>query len=155
MAVAVHAQEPGEPERYQGPLPDREFSADRPLTAAAREALQAEHAAQLKARLAAGPRWQPVIENLCFTTAVGQPRNGAVLGHGLSTALKAAGLPAMHSHHLRHVFAGAMLASGSDIATVSRLLGHSDISVTASVYAAVTPSLKWQAAERLESWLGR
>src|SRR5687767_8262264 len=43
-------------------------------------------------------------------------------------------LPAMSFHGLRHCAASLMLASGADIAVVSKLLGHASISITADVY---------------------
>jgi site-specific recombinase XerD len=55
----------------------------------------------------------------------------------------------MHWHHLRHAFAGLMLASGVDLGTVSSLLGHSSVSLTLSTYAGVAPSLKRQATDQL------
>jgi integrase len=44
-------------------------------------------------------------------------------------------LPELTFHGLRHCAASLLLASGSDIAVVSKLLGHSSISVTADIYA--------------------
>jgi len=43
-------------------------------------------------------------------------------------------LPAISFHGLRHCAAALMLASGADIAVVSKLLGHASISITADVY---------------------
>jgi integrase len=48
-----------------------------------------------------------------------------------------------------------MLGSGADIATVSHLLGHSSVALTASTYAAIVPALKREAAERFERLLSR
>lgn len=43
-------------------------------------------------------------------------------------------LPAMTLHGLRHIHASLLLASGADIALVSKRLGHSSISVTSDIY---------------------
>jgi integrase len=43
-------------------------------------------------------------------------------------------LPPLSFHGLRHCHASLMLASGADIAVVSKLLGHASISTTADVY---------------------
>lgn len=126
-----------------------------PLTAAAGDALAEERQSQLEARLAAGSRWQESIPGLAFTTATGEPRSGSAITHQFADALSAAGLPPMHWHHLRHAFAGLMLASGSDLSTVSSLLGHTSVNLTASTYAGVMPSLKRQAADRLGRLLQR
>ena len=121
-----------------------------PLTHPAHAALQAERVAQAAARQAAGRGWHESLPGLVFTTATGQPRSGSGLGHGLSVALKAAGLPAMRWHDLRAVYGGALLASGADLGTVSVLLGHASVNLTLSTYAGVAPSLKHEAADRLE-----
>ncbi|MGH7666023.1 MAG: tyrosine-type recombinase/integrase [Candidatus Dormibacteria bacterium] len=120
-----------------------------PLTSAAVEALDAERRAQLEARLAAGARWREPIPGLVFTTTTGQPRSASAITHAFADQLAAAGLAPMHWHHLRHAFAGLMLASGSDLGTVSSLLGHTSVALTASTYAGVMPSLKRSAAEQL------
>ncbi len=60
----------------------------------------------------------------------------------------------MHLHVLRKGFGGLMLASGVDLATVSALLGHSSVGLTASTYAGVMPTLKRDAADRLGKLLG-
>ena len=43
-------------------------------------------------------------------------------------------LPYIKFHGLRHSAASLMLASGADIAMVSKLLGHASITITADVY---------------------
>lgn len=52
-------------------------------------------------------------------------------------------------HHLCHGFAGLMLASGAELATVSHMLGHSSVARTASPYAGIAPSLRADAVNRL------
>jgi integrase len=44
-------------------------------------------------------------------------------------------LPEATFHTLRHSAASLMLAGGADISTVSKLLGHASISITADVYS--------------------
>jgi integrase len=43
-------------------------------------------------------------------------------------------LPELTFHGLRHSAASLMVAGKADISTVSKLLGHSSISITADVY---------------------
>lgn len=59
----------------------------------------------------------------------------------------------MTLHKLRHIFATIMLNSGVDIATVSAVLGHSNIEITAKTYAEVLEGLKIAAAESVEKAL--
>ena len=63
----------------------------------------------------------------------------------------AAGLPddkIYGVHALRHTFATMLLSSNIDIKTVSKLLGHSDVTVTYNTYIHV---IKEQEAKALES----
>ena len=46
-----------------------------------------------------------------------------------------------------------MLASGVDLKTVSTMLGHSQIGLTADTYASVLPGLQREAAARMDSIL--
>ena len=61
---------------------------------------------------------------------------------------KAAKLPALRFHDLRHTFATRILQRGTDIRTVSALLGHADISTTAK-YLHATDDSKKKAVELL------
>jgi integrase len=70
-------------------------------------------------------------------------------------ALVRAGLPVIRWHHLRHLHGALLLASGVDLATVSHLLGHSSVALTASTYAGVLPSLREDAADQLERFLSQ
>lgn len=44
------------------------------------------------------------------------------------------GIPALSPHELRHTFGTLLREAGVDIYTIQRVMGHSDISVTSSVY---------------------
>lgn len=61
---------------------------------------------------------------------------------------KAAGLPSVRFHDLRHTFATRLLQRGADIRTVSALLGHQDIAITAR-YLHATDESKRRAVELL------
>ena len=54
-------------------------------------------------------------------------------------------LPAFHG--LRHCAASLMLASGADIAIVSKLLGHASIAITADVYGHLVGTIAQKAAD--------
>lgn len=52
-------------------------------------------------------------------------------------------------HGLRHTHATLLLAAGVHPKVVQERLGHSDISVTMSVYSHVTPTMQRDAVDRL------
>ena len=54
----------------------------------------------------------------------------------------------MHYHIARHTFATLSLTSGSDLYTVSKLIGHKNLSTT-QIYAEVIDSVKRQAVNNL------
>jgi integrase len=95
-----------------------------------------------------------IPRDLVFTTPTGEPIEGTGLTHRYQDALRRAGLRPRRFHDLRHGTATLLLASGVDIKTVSAILGHSTISVTANTYAAVLPSLHADAAAKMATLLG-
>ncbi|MFC2142619.1 tyrosine-type recombinase/integrase [Acidobacteriota bacterium] len=62
---------------------------------------------------------------------------------------KAAGIHGFRFHDLRHNFATSLVENGVDIVTVSELLGHSNINLTAKRYSHPSPSHKQLAVESL------
>ena len=67
---------------------------------------------------------------------------------GFEKALKAAELPRIRIHDLRHSFASNLVASGISLAVVQELMGHKDIQTT-MVYAHLGPNLKQAAVDSL------
>ena len=57
-------------------------------------------------------------------------------------------------YDLRHTGATLLLQAGENLKVVSERLGHASITLTADVYAHVTPGMQAGAAERLEGLLG-
>jgi integrase len=89
--------------------------------------------AQQEQRLALGLGKSPA-DALVFAKYDGAPLVPNQFTHAFVKALKAAGLPHVTLHTLRHTHASQLIASGMDILTVSRRLGHASPTITLSVY---------------------
>ncbi len=116
------------------------------------EALRRQRVRQAEARLYAGAGWQDW--GLVFTTAAGAPIHGSTLTHRFQARLAAAGLDRIRWHDLRHGCAALLLADGTSLRVVMEQLGHSQIAVTANIYAHVVPALLADAANTLDRALG-
>ena len=108
-------------------------------------------ARQLQERLIAAERWND--SGLVFTTEAGVPLDGCNINRTFKVLLRQAGLPAVRYHDLRHTAATLLLAQGVDLRTIMETLGHSQISLTANLYAHVVPALKDQAAAKMDQIL--
>jgi integrase len=64
-------------------------------------------------------------------------------------ACRRAGIKNMRFHDLRHTFATRLVLSGVDLATVSKLLGHSSIQMTMR-YSHPTPEALKNAVSKLD-----
>jgi integrase len=62
-------------------------------------------------------------------------------------------IPRRKFHALRHTFAALSIAAGVDIYTVSRLIGHSSINMTADTYGHLYDAGRGQAADALDRLL--
>ena len=84
----------------------------------------------------------------------GQPVNGFhVTERRLKPLLRAAGLPVIRFHDLRHVFASLMLSQGVRPDLVAQMLGHSNPAITLRVYAHLMPGDQQAAMARLDEVL--
>ena len=111
--------------------------------------LRARRVTQARQRALLGDAWSDTIRDLVFTTAIGTPLTGTTVTNRFQWTLRHKGLPARRFHDLRHGCATLLLASGVDLKTVSAILGHSTIAITADTYAGVLHSLHADAAERI------
>ncbi|MEV7012192.1 site-specific integrase [Streptosporangium sp. NPDC051022] len=107
--------------------------------------LKAWRAAQRRERLAAGADW--IDTGLIYTAEDGSALREEYVSERFTAILKAAGLPPIRFHDLRHCAATLMLATGVDMKVVSATLGHARYSFTADVYASVVPEVSRAAAE--------
>ena len=111
--------------------------------------LAAHRDRQADQRALLGVEWTELVPGLVFTTAIGTPLTGTTVTNRFQWTLKNNGLPARRFHDLRHGCATLLLASGVDLKTVSAILGHSTIAITANTYAGVLHSLHTDAADRI------
>ena len=81
----------------------------------------------------------------------GSIMNPNYLTHHFSTFIKSHGLKKIRFHDLRHTCASLLLEAGVDIKTVSTILGHSSIAITADTYTHVLTTMKQNAANKLSS----
>lgn len=121
------------------------------LPAMAVRALREHRLRQLQEHIAA-PQWED--HDFVFTSTRGTPLDGRNVLRHLQAALEAAGLPRKRFHDLRHTAASLLLAQGESLSVIKEILGHSQISLTANLYAHVLPSLRRQAADRMDEILG-
>jgi integrase len=106
-----------------------------PITSRALAALEWHRQNQAEERAIGqkdGQEWN--AGDLVFCSENGTPLDSSNIGAQLDRFLKAAKLPDLHFHGLRHTYAALSIAAGVDIYTLSRRMGHSSISLTADKY---------------------
>jgi integrase len=114
--------------------------------------LRAHRVRQLQDRLVAGAEWSD--QDLVFPNTIGKPLEPRAVDTLFKRLLKKAKLPgSTRFHDLRHTCATLLLESGADLYEVSRLLGHSNIGITANVYGHVTARMKRGLADKMDSIL--
>ena len=121
------------------------------LGGTARAVLRRHKAAQAAARFMAGRKWQAL--DFVFSTSKGTPLDAINVTKALKRSLKAAGLPEVRFHDLRHSYATLALEAGVDLAVVSKSLGHSNVSTTADIYLHWTKRSAEQTASVMEAVL--
>lgn len=118
-----------------------------PLDAGTVALLRWHQTAQKAERLAFGPGFND--DGYVFVDEAGEPVRPAWLTRAFTQRAKAAGLPAIRLHDLRHTSASLAVASGVPITVVSERLGHAKTSITLDVYAHAQPAQHREAADKL------
>ncbi len=95
-----------------------------------------------------GKKWKD--NSLIFPSSVGTPTNPSNLVWGFKKLLKMAGLPSIRFHDLRHTAATLMISHGVPVNVVSKILGHSKVSVTLNIYAHSNTDMQEQAAKIMD-----
>lgn len=75
------------------------------------------------------------------------------LSKNFAAVLRKANLELVRFHDLRHTAASLMIHEGVELKTVSEILGHSSISITADIYGHVIEEKKKQAAQKLDKYI--
>lgn len=99
----------------------------------------------LALRLANGDRWHNT--GYVFIRDDGQPIHPDSLAHWLRSFSDRHGLPHINAHAFRHTVASVLIANGTDVVTVSRQLGHLDVSTTETFYSHIIEENKQKATE--------
>ncbi len=105
----------------------------------------------MEERLVARGTWQDY--NLVFASIVGTPLEKSNVDKRFKAILAQAALPRLRFHDLRHSYASLALAQNEHPKTVQENLGHSQISMTLDIYSHLLPSVKHEAAARMDALL--
>lgn len=110
------------------------------------EALREHRLRQHRERLELGPAW--VDHGLVFCREDGAPLTPGMIYPSLFLRLvRAADLPAIRFHDLRHTCATILLGRGVNPKVVSEMLGHSSVAITLDIYSHVLPDMQEAAAD--------
>ena len=91
-----------------------------------------------------------------FRTPNGTPPHQNTVGHQWRKATRASGLDGLRLHDLRHFYASGLIASGCDVVTVQRPLGHASANTTLATYSHLWPDTDdrtWTAARLMAAVL--
>lgn len=109
-----------------------------PFNSKLRELLAQQQATQRLERLRAGESWRGGEpgkgQQYIFATALGTPSDRHNIARVLRNCSKKAGIPSRGPHALRHTFATRWIQNGKDPVTLSKILGHSNVSFTMKTY---------------------
>ncbi|GAA3053986.1 tyrosine-type recombinase/integrase [Actinokineospora globicatena] len=112
--------------------------------------LRAHRKQQLEERFAAGKDWKDT--GLVFTTALGGPIEPRNVNRMFATLCQRAEVRQVRVHDLRHSCATLLFTMGVDAATVRRILRHSSVAVTTSIYIEVIDAVQRDAVETLSGF---
>jgi integrase len=111
-------------------------------------ALRAHRVAMLEERLSLG-LGAPTDDGLVFTALDGEPLHPAQFSDRFDRLVKAAGVPRIRLHDLRHTHATLALQAGVHPKVVSERLGHSTVAMTLDIYSHAIPAMQEEAAAKV------
>lgn len=115
------------------------------LDAGTVSALREHHKRQLEERLTFGPAYAD--DSLVFCRKDGAPIHPERVSVLFRACVKAAGVPSIRLHDLRHTWASLALQAGVNPKVVSERLGHASVGFTLDTYSHAIPGLQQDAAE--------
>lgn len=102
---------------------------------------------QLEERLALGGYAEDF--DLVFAGLEGEPLHPDQVSKRFDKLVRAAGLPRIRFHDLRHTHATLALQAGIHPKVISERLGHATVSITLDTYSHAVPALEEEAAEKV------
>lgn len=123
------------------------------LSVRAVDTLRAHRKRHAEERLAVGAAWDD--QGLVFCNSLGrhlEPNN--VKRGSFGPLKKAAGVPDIRFHDLRHTAATLLLLEGVAAKVVSEMLGHASIAITLNTYSHVLPTMQRSAAAAMDRLFG-
>jgi integrase len=115
--------------------------------------LRAHWRGQQEQRLALGAGKAPP-DSQVLATFDGGPQSPNSITKEWARAVAAVGMPEITLHSLRHTHASMLIASGMDVLTVSRRLGHGSPTITLRVYGHLIHGTDDRAARIMDEALG-
>jgi integrase len=123
------------------------------LSTPAVNALRTHKKRQNEERLAMGVAWDD--QGLVFCNTIGRHLEPNNIKRGSFGPLKkAAGVPDIRFHDLRHTAASVLLLEGIPAKVVSEMLGHASIGITLNTYSHVLPTMQRSAAAAMDRLFG-
>jgi len=120
------------------------------LPASTVNALRVHHAAQQRARLAAGKAFNKL--DLVFPGRDGGPWKPSAFASNCRVVFRKAGLTC-RLHDLRHTHATLLLRQGVHPKVVQERLGHANVSITLDIYSHCTANMQQEAAAKIDEAL--
>jgi integrase len=117
------------------------------------EVLREQACRQLAEQQAMGDAW--IDSGRVFTAESGEQLHPERISALFRRLVRAAALPPIPLHGLRHTYASLALAKGVNAAIVSRRLGHATVAFTLDIYSHVLPQVDAEAAEFIAAFGGR
>jgi integrase len=112
-------------------------------------ALPAHRTCQLEERLAVGGDYQDQDQDLVVCHVDGTPIHPKPISYQFGKAARAAALPPIRLHDLRHTHATLALRAGIHPRVVQERLGHANVSITLDTYSHVDLDMQATAARQV------